>query len=292
MTLRGIAPLLLVGIAALVLLLAGGSYGGYSLVTSLNATKTELASTTAANISLADSLAQSRADNEQLAEQLAAELAKNGSFESQIADIAGTVGTLTKLSQTDKELLQKYSRVYFLNENYIPSSLSAIDSSYTLQPTRTYQIHTKVKPFLENMLTDANDTGVPMLVLSSYRSFGEQAALKSSYKVTYGSGSNAFSADQGYSEHQLGTAVDLTTKVIGTTSLTFGKSPAGVWMDANAYKYGFVLSYPAGNAYYQYEPWHWRFVGVNLATRLHQDNIHFYDLPQRDIDAYLVSIFD
>lgn len=290
--LQGIAPLLIVGIIAGIALLGGIGYGGYWLDSKLTVTQSDLASTTAANATLANSLADQQKQNADLTDRYNAALAKNGDFEHQISDITSTVGRLTKLTQTDKELLQKYSRVYFLNENYTPSALSPIDSNYILQPTRTYQIHAKVKPFLENMLADAKDAGVPILVLSSYRSFGEQAALKNSYKVSYGSGSNKFSADQGYSEHQLGTAVDLTTSDIAGTSVAFAKSSAGAWMDANAYKYGFILSYPAGNTFYQYEPWHWRFVGVSLATYLHNTNVHFYDMAQRDIDTYLVSIFD
>ncbi len=290
--LQGIAPLLIVGIIAGIALLGGIGYGGYWLDSKLTVTQSDLASTTAANATLANSLADQQKQNADLTDRYNAALAKNGDFEHQISDITSTVGRLTKLTQTDKELLQKYSRVYFLNENYTPSALAPIDSNYILQPTRTYQIHAKVKPFLENMLADAKDAGVPILVLSSYRSFGEQAALKNSYKVSYGSGSNKFSADQGYSEHQLGTAVDLTTSDIAGTSVAFAKSSAGAWMDANAYKYGFILSYPAGNTFYQYEPWHWRFVGVSLATYLHNTNVHFYDMAQRDIDTYLVSIFD
>lgn len=289
---RGIAPLLLVGIVASIAAIAGASYGGYVFTTTFLQTKQELASTTAEKATLAETLATAREENTQLAEKLAAELAKNDSFASQISDIAGTVGTLTKLSQTDKELLQKYSRVYFLNENYVPSNLATISSDYALDPKREYQLHSKVKPYLEDMLTAAQANNTPLLVLSSYRSFGAQAALKVSYKVTYGAGSNKFSADQGYSEHQLGTAVDLTTKEINGTSVAFGTSPAGKWLDEHAYEYGFILSYPKGNTYYQYEPWHWRFVGVKLATYLHDANLHFYDMQQRDIDTYLVSIFD
>jgi LAS superfamily LD-carboxypeptidase LdcB len=60
----------------------------------------------------------------------------------------------------------------------------------------------------------------------------------------------------------------------------------------NAYRFGFVLSYPKGNAYYIYEPWHFRFVGVKLATYLHDRGLHFYDIDQKEIDQYLVSIFD
>ena len=81
MTSRGIAPLFIVGMVALALLLAGGSFGGYVLNSSLSTARTELASTTEAKASLADSLAQSREENQQLSEKLAAELVKNNGFE-------------------------------------------------------------------------------------------------------------------------------------------------------------------------------------------------------------------
>jgi len=59
-----------------------------------------------------------------------------------------------------------------------------------------------------------------------------------------------------------------------------------------AHEYGFVLSYAEGNSYFMFEPWHWRFVGVELATRLKNEGKKFYDLDQREINQYLVKIFD
>jgi hypothetical protein len=52
------------------------------------------------------------------------------------------------------------------------------------------------------------------------------------------------------------------------------------------------MSYPKGNEYYVYEPWHWRFVGKDLARYLHKRNKHFYDLEQRKIDEYIPTLFD
>ncbi len=75
-------------------------------------------------------------------------------------------------------------------------------------------------------------------------------------------------------------------------NLKFASSSAYAWLATNAYRYGFELSYPKNNPYYVYEPWHWRFVGVALATWLHQQNITFYDAPQRTINGYLISLFD
>lgn len=211
---------------------------------------------------------------------------------SQVGQIQGSVDTLEKLKATDVELLKKYSKVYFLNENYIPESFSAIDPEYGYNPDDTYLVYSKIWPFLKVLLSTAKADNIDIKVISAYRSFGEQSSLKSSYKVIYGTGANKFSADQGYSEHQLGTAVDFTTSKIGASFEGFEKTEAYQWLRDNAYEYGFILSYPQDNNYYQFEPWHWRFVGRALAKKLHDEGRNFYDLDQREIDQYLISFFD
>ena len=95
-----------------------------------------------------------------------------------------------------------------------------------------------------------------------------------------------------HSEHQLGTAVDFTTEKLGANFSAFGSDPAYKWLLENAHRYGFILSYPPNNSYYKFEAWHWRYVGVSLATNLHDDGKYFYDLDQREIDRYLVKLFD
>lgn len=224
--------------------------------------------------------------------QLMAERARNDEFSEQIGDITSTVEDLEKLKKIDPELLRKYSKVYFLSENYIPSGLRTVDKRYVYQPAEEEQVHTKVWPYLKNMLEEAEDDKVTLQIVSAYRSFFDQYTLKTNYKVTYGQGANQFSADQGYSEHQLGAAIDLTTPTAAPTTLVFEKTEAYTWLVKNGYKYGFVLSYPPNNTYYQYEPWHWRFVGVKLATKLHHDDKYFYDLDQREINEYLINLFD
>lgn len=223
---------------------------------------------------------------------LLSEQAKNELFENQINEIAGTVGRLDELSKTDRELLQKYSKVYFLNEHYTPDSLVSIPPEYVYEKSRKLEIHSKIFPYFKKMMDEAKAEGVDLLVISAFRSFGEQGALKNTYLVNYGSGANQFSADQGYSEHQLGTAIDLTTKGLGAGFTDFAETEEYEWLAKNAYRYGFILSYPKNNTYYQFEPWHWRFVGKALALRMHEEGEHFYDLPQNKIDAYLINIFD
>jgi len=218
---------------------------------------------------------------------------KSGSIEDKIQSLSGTVNTLEQLTTLDEELLKKYSKVFFLNEHYAPTDIRKIDPDYLYQPSRGLEIHSQVWPFLKDMMDEANDNDGNLFIASAFRSFGTQTVLKDNYTVTYGAGSaNQFSADQGYSEHQLGTTVDLTTKSLNGNLNGFDKTPEYKWLQENAHEYGFILSYPSGNAYYKFEPWHWRFVGVELATKLHDDEKNFYNEDQRIIDSYLGKLFD
>lgn len=238
-------------------------------------------------------LATTTLTSQELAQRLADQQNQSQEFADTIDDIAGTVNTLEKLSKTDQELLQKYSKVYFLSDNYIPLRLRDIDQNYLAPNYKDLQFHASAIKYLEDMFDDAEGDGISLDIVSAYRSFGTQSTIKNTYLTTYGAGANKFVADQGYSEHQLGTTLDLTTEgVPGGLAINFDQTPAFKWLESNAYKYGFVLSYPKGNVYYQYEPWHWRFVGIKLATRLHRDGLNFSDMDQRDIDKYLVNIFD
>ncbi|PJB50048.1 MAG: hypothetical protein CO102_02100, partial [Candidatus Brennerbacteria bacterium CG_4_9_14_3_um_filter_43_9] len=93
-------------------------------------------------------LVEMREENDTLLTALGAEKNRNNIFDAQIKSMQSTVSTLEKLSKTDKELLMKYSRVYFLNENYVPSNLSIIDKKYNYNQDELLQIHTNVEPFL------------------------------------------------------------------------------------------------------------------------------------------------
>ena len=238
-------------------------------------------------------LNQIKEENAGLSTSLSGEKDRNETFQKQIGEISSTVGILEKIKATDKELLQKYSKIYFLNENYIPSKLTKIDTKFLFNKTKETWIHEGVWPHLEDMLNAGAKADINIKVISGYRSFTDQTSLKSVYKTIYGSGANTFSADQGYSEHQLGTTVDLDREsTTGTLVTSFGTTKTFEWLKINAYKYGFVLSYPIENKFYQYEPWHWRFVGVELAKRLHDDGKYFYEMNQREIDKYLANFFD
>lgn len=215
------------------------------------------------------------------------------SLAREIERVTGTVSDLEKLSQVDARLLQKYSKVFFLNEHYEPERLVSIDTEYLSDENRTQRFHAQAWPFLRNLLKAAARDNIELKIVSAYRSFNEQGNIKSGYTVQYGAGTaNTFSADQGYSEHQLGTTIDFTTEGLNGGLDGFQDTKAYQWLLKNAYRYGFVLSYPPGNQYYLFEPWHWRFVGVDLANDLRRKKEFFYDWSQRDIDEYLLKLFD
>jgi D-alanyl-D-alanine carboxypeptidase len=93
-------------------------------------------------------------------------------------------------------------------------------------------------------------------------------------------------AHPGYSEHQTGLAADVSTTALGCRITNFGKSSASAWISTNGWQYGFIVRYPNGETAttgYQYEPWHLRFVGVELATQMHDQKItvleKFWNLP-------------
>jgi len=213
-------------------------------------------------------------------------------LEGALDGMTNTLGLYQKLTTTDREVLSKYSKVYFLNENYTPKYLTPIPPKYIYDQTNERMISSDVLPFLQKMLDDAETFGIDIKIASAFRSFSTQGILKSAYKVTYGSGANKFSADQGYSEHQLGTTLDFTTAKLGANFGSFVNTTSYLWLTENAYKYGFILSYPKNNSFYMFEPWHWRFVGKGLALRLHDEKRNFYDMEQRDINEYLLTLFN
>jgi D-alanyl-D-alanine carboxypeptidase len=253
----------------------------------------ELATASSTIRALSDELEMLRDDLEDLADDYEDEQNRNEEFEDQIRDLAGTLGDLDKLSQIDEELLAKYSKVYFLNENYTPTRLKQIDDDFIAPNKSDLYFHRDAYKHLEDLMEAAERADIDLNIVSAYRSFDEQTQLKGQYTQVYGNGANAFSADQGYSEHQLGTTVDFSSPAVSNGLVqSFDQTEAFAWLEENAHRYGFVLSYPEENGFYIYEPWHWRFVSVELARDLERRNDTFYEMDQREINEYLLEFFD
>jgi D-alanyl-D-alanine carboxypeptidase len=118
------------------------------------------------------------------------------------------------------------------------------------------------------------DEGAGTLILNSgFRTYKTQQALYNRTRDTRGLAvAEKLSARPGHSEHQLGLAADFSARAQGCVILTcFGNTEAGRWLEQNAHEYGFILRYPKGYRAitgFQYEPWHFRYVGVELATEM------------------------
>lgn len=125
----------------------------------------------------------------------------------------------------------------------------------------------------EKLIAAAGSDGLKLMLVSGYRSFATQQSVYNGYVRSQGKASaDATSAQPGHSEHQTSLAADL-----GALSRTcqlevcFGDTPEGKWLASNAYKYGFIIRYQKDKdslTGYSYEPWHFRHVGVDLASEI------------------------
>ncbi|WP_016838325.1 M15 family metallopeptidase [Ureibacillus thermosphaericus] len=126
----------------------------------------------------------------------------------------------------------------------------------------------------ELMAQEAKTLGFELVAFSTYRSYEYQELLYNKYVERDGKeNADRYSARPGYSEHQTGLAFDIGEKGREDLWLTeaFGQSEAGKWLAENAHRYGFILRYPKGKEHitgYMYESWHFRYLGVELATKV------------------------
>jgi D-alanyl-D-alanine carboxypeptidase len=124
------------------------------------------------------------------------------------------------------------------------------------------------------LATAMAEAGKGTLILNSgFRTYKNQQGLYNRTRDTRGLAvAEKLSARPGHSEHQLGLAADFSVRGQGCVIMAcFGKTDAGIWLAENAHEFGFVLRYPKGYKAitgFQYEPWHFRYVGVELATEM------------------------
>lgn len=180
----------------------------------------------------------------------------------------------TNISDTDmsKEYLILVNKYYKLSKDYIPDDLIDITSSYGSGKLRKVAYEQFIK------LVDAGKKeGYYIISASPYRSYSKQEYLYNKYSASDGiKEADTYSARPGHSEHQTGLAVDVS--VLNSDLESFGNTNEFIWMKNNCYKYGYILRYPEKKEYitgYIYEPWHYRYVGVNVATKIHELGITF-----------------
>lgn len=122
------------------------------------------------------------------------------------------------------------------------------------------------------MQKDASRLRLNIYISSGYRSYSLQQSIYNRYCREDGQAlADTYSARPGYSEHQTGLALDLNT-----ISQSFASTVAGQWIAAHCHEYGFILRYPKGKEHitgYMYEPWHLRYVGVEIAGKITESGL-------------------
>ena len=182
--------------------------------------------------------------------------------------------------------------------DYAPATLREIASSKSLDNSRKLMLADSAAKALEELALRLTSAGLgPLFINSAYRDYDYQLELFSSKTKQYGlAGALIRSAKAGHSEHQTGLAVDVSVTAQGCAIMQcFGQTDAGSWIASNAHAYGFIIRYEDGTQAvtgYTYEPWHLRFVGLEVATlyfeRGEKTLEEFWGLPQAEF--YLEEI--
>ncbi|MEK3996864.1 M15 family metallopeptidase [Psychrobacillus sp. FSL K6-2365] len=172
-------------------------------------------------------------------------------------------------------------------EPTIVNGVLIASKKYPLPPTYAPGESKEARAAFQEMAAEATLSGYDLIAFSTYRSFDYQTQLYDRYVTNDGQdAADRYSARPGYSEHQTGLAFDIGEQHFEQhfAKESFGETEAGKWVAANAHKYGFIMRYPNGSEKitgYMYEPWHFRYVGEELAVQVYEANVtleEFLDL--------------
>lgn len=198
---------------------------------------------------------------------------KTGKFYKNIYKIKNPSNTLVLVNKNNQ-----------LAKNYVPSKLRTVKvarrSDDLTKMQKTAATH------LEKLFKAAKKDGIELAAWSGYRSYNTQKAAYNRWNKN-----DSISARPGHSEHQTGLAMDVIAKKdlkkSSPLSQSFGKTKEGKWLAKNAHKFGFIIRYPKGKEKitgYSYEPWHIRYVGNKVATKLYEND---WTLEEAYIEGYL-----
>jgi D-alanyl-D-alanine carboxypeptidase len=169
--------------------------------------------------------------------------------------------------------------------DYIPNDLVEVPVAFANPPALRHEASGAVVALFAAFTAE---TGLALQSQSAYRSFEAQTRVYNGDIATLGqTGADLSTARPGTSEHQTGLTIDISAQP-GQCSLSacFGDTPHGQWLAVNAWRFGFLLRYPADKVEitgYEFEPWHFRYIGIPLATEMHDTGVstleEFFGLP-------------
>ena len=182
---------------------------------------------------------------------------------------------ITKNSHKNEWAISVLDPMYRLSSSYTPENLVRITWRGVISTKGGYWLKREAAQAASTMFTAAKAEKISLKILSAYRSYSTQVRVFANWVAKSGlQQARKYSAVPGHSEHQLGTTVDFGSLTgVPWSNPKFATSPTALWLASNAYKFGFVRSYPAGSANialscYGAEAWHWRYVGKDLAYEI------------------------
>lgn len=182
--------------------------------------------------------------------------------------------THTKNTDTSKKELILVNKYHKLNKNFKPDQIVPISNQYAYEGQ---EISKKVYEAYRSMWNAAKKEGLTLIVTSSYRDYQSQEEVWDSIANSTGEeDADSRAARAGHSEHQTGLALDIVT--YNSYNNEFDQTDEFKWLQKNAHKYGFILRFPKGKediTGYSYESWHYRYVGEEVATKIHELGITY-----------------
>ena len=183
--------------------------------------------------------------------------------------------TNTKKTDISKNELMLTNKFYSLDNTYNSDNMVKVSKQHSYGNNQFVTEET-YNAFIK-MFKDAKKEDLTLIINSSFRSYEEQDEVYNEYLDSRGEeAANKIAAKAGFSEHQTGMAIDIQT--YGSNAKTFEEFDEFKWLQDDAHKYGFILRYPKNKEYltgYEYESWHYRYVGVEVATYIYENNITF-----------------
>ncbi|MBR3661499.1 MAG: M15 family metallopeptidase [Bacilli bacterium] len=182
---------------------------------------------------------------------------------------------------TEFNILMLINKYNYVTNTFIPNDLVLVESF----SKEDMFLNRECKDAFIKMAHDAEALGYNIRAISTYRTIDYQENLYNNYVKNDGlEKADTYSARPGYSEHHTGLAIDIDNKVLSFNN--FENTKEFNWMMDNAYKYGFILRYPKDSSItgYIYEPWHYRYVGLEVANYIHEHNITFEEYYYEFID--------
>ena len=182
----------------------------------------------------------------------------------------------------DLDVTVLVNKEHILDKDYVPLEMYVVDENEnnfhqfkdaSLKP----MLRSDIKEYVDELINDAQELGLPIIVDSGYRSYNYQQVVLDALINEKGDEAFKLVALPGASEHQTGLAIDFAYYENGIYNDDVKENDKeAIWLKNNAWKYGFILRYPKGKedvTGYNFEPWHFRFVGLKLAKYLFKNDL-------------------